>query len=75
MAYHRPPSKCELMKTVTPNDLQRVAARLFRDASIASVVVGNSELVKTSVERYGKVELMGEVSLELVQNGDRPEFW
>jgi hypothetical protein len=47
--------------TITPNDLQRVATRLFRDAAIASVAVGNSELVKTSVERYGKIELIGEV--------------
>ena len=49
------------MGAVTPNDLQRVATRLFRDAGIASVVVGNSELVKTSVERYGKVEILGAV--------------
>ena len=50
-----------VITAITPNDLQRVATRLFRDAAIASVAVGNSELVKTSVERYGKVELIGEV--------------
>lgn len=50
-----------LMTAITPTDLQRVATRLFRDADIASVAVGNSELVKTSVERYGKIEVMGEV--------------
>ncbi|MEK6282657.1 MAG: pitrilysin family protein [Acidobacteriota bacterium] len=49
------------INSVTPNDLQRVAIRLFRDTGIASVAVGNSDLVKTSVERYGKVELIGEV--------------
>lgn len=46
---------------VTPGDLQRVAARIFRSGGLAVVVVGNSELAKTSVERYGKVELLGEV--------------
>jgi hypothetical protein len=38
-----------------------VAVRLFRDGTHASVVVGNSELVKTQLERIGKVELMGEL--------------
>jgi zinc protease len=46
---------------LSPNDLQRVAVRLFREAPVASVVVGNSEVVKTQIERFGKVELMGEL--------------
>jgi zinc protease len=46
---------------VSQNDLQRVATRLFGDGLFASVVVGNSELVKTQIERYVKVELMGEI--------------
>jgi predicted Zn-dependent peptidase len=49
------------INALTPNDLQRVANRLFRDTAIASIAVGNSDLVKTSVERFGKVELIGEV--------------
>jgi predicted Zn-dependent peptidase len=65
------------MAAITPNELQRVATRLFRDAAIASVAVGNSELVKTSVERYGKVELMGEVvsnnPVAPVQNSGKPQ--
>lgn len=51
-----------MISGITPNDLQRVAARLFKDVGIASVVVGNAELIKTNVERYGKIELIGEVS-------------
>jgi predicted Zn-dependent peptidase len=47
---------------VSQNDLQRVASRLFGDGLFASVVVGNSELVKTQIERYVKVELMGEIN-------------
>jgi zinc protease len=50
------------ISALTPNDLQRVAARLFKDATVASVVVGNSELIKANVERYGKIELIGEVN-------------
>jgi zinc protease len=50
------------VSVVSQNDLQRAATRLFRDAAFASVVVGNSELVKTQIERYVKVELMGELN-------------
>jgi hypothetical protein len=46
---------------VSQNHLQRVASRLFGDGLFASVVVGNSELVKTQIERYIKVEMMGEI--------------
>jgi zinc protease len=58
------PSLAEQSRAFTalsPNDLQRVAARLFPDGAFASVVVGNSESVKTQLERVGKVELMGEL--------------
>jgi zinc protease len=50
-----------IMNAITPADLQRVASRLFYSAPVALVVVGNAELAKASVERYGKVELLGEV--------------
>ncbi|HVQ37339.1 MAG TPA: pitrilysin family protein [Pyrinomonadaceae bacterium] len=46
---------------LTPNDLQRATTRLFNDGIKASVVVGNSDLVKPQIERYLKVELMGEL--------------
>jgi zinc protease len=49
------------LSMLTANDLQRATTRLFRDGSIASVIVGNSELVKPQIERYLKVELMGEL--------------
>lgn len=59
--YGLPPvgEQLRAVSAVSQNDLQRVATRLFRDAVFASVVVGNSELVKTQIERYIKVELMG----------------
>jgi zinc protease len=46
---------------ISPADLQRVTTRLFHNDNLASVVVGNSELVKPQIERYLKVELMGEL--------------
>jgi zinc protease len=50
------------LTAVSPSDLQRAAMRLFRDAAFATVVVGNSELIKTQIERYGRVEIMGELN-------------
>lgn len=50
------------VNAVSSTDLQRTAARLFREAPIASVVVGNSEVLKAQLERSGKVEVMGEIT-------------
>jgi zinc protease len=50
-----------MIGSLTPNDLQRVAAKLFKDVAVASVVVGNADLIKSSVGRYGNIELIGEV--------------
>jgi hypothetical protein len=50
------------LSTVTAGDLQRVASRLNHDGAYASVVLGNSDLVKAQIERYGKVEVMGEIA-------------
>ena len=36
------------IRNLTVADLQRVAGRLFKDASIATVVIGDSEQLKTS---------------------------
>jgi zinc protease len=61
---YRLPSIAEQMRAlslVSPGDLQRAATRLFGEGVFASVVVGNSELVKTHIERYGKVEFMGAI--------------
>ena len=49
------------LNAVTPDVLRRVAGRLVDERGIASVVVGNSELVKTQLEKIGKVEIMGEM--------------
>ena len=68
------PSVAEQMTAlsmVSPGDLQRAATRLFSEGAFASVVVGNSELVKTQIERYGKVELMGELD---PRTGSKPQI-
>jgi zinc protease len=50
------------LNSVSVSDLRRVAARLVDEKGIATVVVGNSELVRTQLEQLGKVELMGEMA-------------
>jgi hypothetical protein len=45
---------------ITSADVQRVAARLFRDASFATVAVGSSAQIKVDLERTVKVEVLGE---------------
>lgn len=61
--YALPPlaEQMRSLSVVSQNDLQRAATRLFREGALASVVVGNSELVKTQIERHVKVEIMGEL--------------
>ncbi|MFN2516517.1 MAG: M16 family metallopeptidase [Pyrinomonadaceae bacterium] len=62
------PSVAEQMRILnatSSSDLQRAVERLFHDGPLASIVVGNSELVKTQIERYGKVELMGEIDRKI----------
>lgn len=58
------PSVAERMRAlsaITNGDIQRAANRLVRDSAFASVVVGNAEVLKAQIERYGKVESMGEI--------------
>lgn len=49
------------LNALSSEDLRRVAGRLVDEKGIASVVVGNSEVVKTQLEPIGKVEVMGEM--------------
>lgn len=61
--YKLPPIEEQMraLNAVSSEDLRRVARRLVDERGIASVVVGNSELVKTQLEQIGKVEIMGEM--------------
>ena len=49
------------LNVVSPADVQRVAMRLLSNGAFASVVVGDSDVLRTQIERYGKVEIMGEI--------------
>ena len=46
---------------IAPVDLQRVAARLFREPAMASVVLGNAEELKAQLGPPSKIEMLGEV--------------
>jgi hypothetical protein len=50
----------ELAK-ISSIDLKRAANRLFWQVPIAMAVIGNSEVLKPQLERYGKIELFGEL--------------
>jgi len=46
---------------ISSGDLRRAANRLFGDVPIAAAVIGNSEVLRPQLERYGKIELFGEL--------------
>jgi len=50
------------LRAVSQTDIQRVATRLFPDAALASVVVGDAQKVKTALEGRLQFEVMGEIS-------------
>lgn len=56
-----PAEQMRAFSAISTADVQRVAARLLHDSAFASVAVGNSDVVKTQIERYGKVEILGEI--------------
>jgi predicted Zn-dependent peptidase len=50
----RPSTVATLIRSLTPNDVQRVATKLFKDAPAATIAVGNVEQLKSQFA--GKVE-------------------
>jgi len=46
---------------ISSNDLKRAANRLFWNVPIATAVIGNSQVLKPQLERFGKIELFGEL--------------
>jgi zinc protease len=51
-----------LVQTVSAEDLQRLAARLFKDAAIATVIVGDSGQLKTALDSKLPFEVLGETA-------------
>lgn len=70
--YGLPPISDQVLafNLVTAADLQRIAARLFREPALASVVVGDSQKLKTLLEPTIKIEVMGEIE---TPSTDKPE--
>ena len=58
----RPSTVATLIRSLTPGDIQRVTARLFKDVAMATVVAGNSEQLKATFT--GNVEIKSAVAPE-----------
>jgi zinc protease len=58
----RPSTLATLIRSLTPGDIQRVTARLFKDVAMATVVAGNSEQLKAIFT--GNVEIKSAVAPE-----------
>jgi hypothetical protein len=56
----RPSTVATLIRSLTPADIQRLTARLFKDVAMATVVVGNSEQLKAAFA--GNVEIKSAVA-------------
>jgi predicted Zn-dependent peptidase len=54
----------ELLQNATPADIQRTASKLFVQNVIASVTVGNVDVLRASLEKDGQIEVLGEVKPE-----------
>ncbi|MGQ0763659.1 MAG: M16 family metallopeptidase [Acidobacteriota bacterium] len=58
----RPSTVATVIRSLTPGDIQRVTARLFKDVAMATVVAGNSEQLKATFT--GNVEIKSAVAPE-----------
>jgi zinc protease len=58
------------LNNVTQADVQRVATRLVANNAFASVALGNSEVLKAQSEKFGKVEVLGEIPPKLESKSD-----
>jgi zinc protease len=47
------------LSQVTPADVQRVAAKLFRDTPVATVAVGSAAQLSADLQRAGTIEIFG----------------
>jgi len=65
MATYRLPvaqDRATSIRTVSSADLQRVAGRLFKDASIATVVVGDISQLRAALQGNIQFEVLGEIA-------------
>ena len=53
------------IQAVSPGDVQRVATRLFKDAPVATVVVGDALQLKSQLQGRVQFEVLGEVPAKI----------
>ena len=51
------------LRNVSVADLIRTANRIFKDGKVVSVAAGNATRLKADLERSGKVEVLGEITM------------
>ena len=73
--YRLPPVNDQLatLRAISPADIQRVATRLFHQAAIATVVVGDSQQLKTALQGRLQFEVMGEIPTPAPSPSPKPQ--
>jgi zinc protease len=73
--YRLPPVNDQLasLRAISAADIQRVATRLFHQAAIASVVVGDSQQLKTALQGRLQVEVIGEIVAPAPSASPKPQ--
>jgi zinc protease len=73
--YRLPPVNDQLaaLRAISPVDIQRVATRLFHQAAIATVVVGDSQQLKTVLQGRLEFEVMGEIAAPAPSPSPKPQ--
>ena len=51
-----------MLRSVTPEDIQRVANRLFKDAAVATVIAGDPLQLKAALQGRLQYEVLGEIA-------------
>jgi predicted Zn-dependent peptidase len=62
--YHlsAPQDQLAMLRSVTAQDVQRVAGRLFKDAALASVIAGDTLQLKPALQGRVQFEVLGEIA-------------
>ena len=59
------PDRTASIQAVSPGDVQRVATRLFKDAPVATVVVGDAQQLKPLLQGRVQFEVLGEMPAKI----------
>ena len=65
-------TEAPLIDAITPADLQRVAGRLFKEAPVATIVLGDAKQLQALLEPSIKVEMMGEIKASPAKSETKP---